>query len=231
MKKKVYGVLIFIFFGCIIFLSGCESSDETLEVEKGLSEVRFLENQCMSMFSKYISGDYLLENNQVNWSFVTEDLDVIRNSSDVIEIDFAGLQVPSQNIVDLENNFRQLESFLAEKNLDLLMKKICDIYSLVSNSILETVSKDEVLKIEKKTKSNLLYIGYNLATFNKEEAMLYLNELQANYSELSANKDYIENHSYKINKIFMDIQKLKTAINDENFEESNKILLEIFEFF
>ena len=231
--KKNKFCLFVLFLAGLFILSGCnnENSDENIKSEKGLSEIRYLENQCINIFNKYISDEYVLEDGRIDWDLINNEFEVVRNSIDVILIDFASIQVSSKSIVELEDYFRDLDGFIQNKDIDGFMKKICDSYVLVSNSILNNLSNDEQIILEKRLKGNLLYIGYYLMNGNKNEAINNLNEFQQNYSRLSSENEYIENNSYKINRIYMNIQKLDKELKSDNFEESKKILVEILDFF
>ena len=78
MRKFLTIVLII----CSLFsLTGCDKDNNNIEVEKGLSEVRFLENQCITIFNKYLSNDYILEDNNIDWNLINEDFNVVRNSN------------------------------------------------------------------------------------------------------------------------------------------------------
>ena len=222
---------IFLIICSLFSLSGCDKENNNIEVEKGLSEVRFLENQCITIFNKYLSNEYLLEDNKIDWNLINEDFNVVRNSIDVILIDLASIQVPSKNIVDLENSINELDSISQSQDIDKFIRKICDTYNLVSYSILDNISNDEEIKLEKKAKSDLLYIGYYLMQKNKEFSMSNLDMFQDNYSKLSSNKNYIENNSYKINKVLIYIKNLRSEINGEDYEKSKQSLIKILEFF
>ena len=229
--KKIFLYFIFIFF-CLITLTACSSNNnQNIEVEKGLSEIIFLENQIITTYKKYLFDEYVLKDGNVDWDGINEDFDVALNSIDVILIDFASIQVPSKNIVELENNFNDMESFIGAQDLNGFIQKICDSYYLVSNSILDNISEDEEIKLEKKAKSNLLYIGYYLKNSNRDECLKNIENFQENYSRLSTNKKYVENSSYKINKIFINIQDLKSEVDVGDFEKANKTLTKIFEIF
>ncbi len=226
-------ILYIIFIMCVALwaLSGCSDKGENLEEEKGLSEIRFIENQCITIFNKYFSNEYISENGDIDWNLINEDFDVARNSIDIILIDFAGIQIPSKSIVELENCFNDVEEFLSNQDINRFVKRICDIYNLVSYSILNNMSESEEIKLEKKAKSDLLYVGYYIMTENKEFALSNLDVFQDNFTKLSSTRNYVENNSYKINKVFINIQNLETEINDENFERSIESLSKILEIF
>ena len=92
-------------------LSGCSESTENLEAEKGLSEIRFLENQCSIILEKSMADAYFIEGNEVQWDLLKEDYHMLKNATDVILIDMANLQVPSKSIVALENHLNDLDCF------------------------------------------------------------------------------------------------------------------------
>ena len=234
MKTKLFYVIsiIFVMAVALITLTGCNNKNsDNIEIEKSLSEIRYLENQTISIFNKFFLDEYFLEDGSIDWNLVNEDFDVIRSSIDVILIDLAGVQVPSKNIVDLENYFNDLETFIQNQDARNFVKRICDVYGLVSYSILDNISENEEIKLEKKSKSDLLYIGYYIMTENKEFILSNLDVFKTNFTALSSNKNYIENNSYKINKIFINIQNLETEINNDNYLSGKTSLTKILELY
>ena len=230
MKKRKFCILILIFLITLI-LTGCKEDSKKVETKKVYSELNFLENEYITIFNKFISEEYKTKENQIDWNLLKEDYIVLNSSIDVIIIDLASFGISSKTIFELENNFKELDSFIESNDIDRFMKVICDSYSLVSNIILDSVSEDDIIKQEKNAKSNLLYIGYYLTTVNKEYLLEAINEFQNNYSNLVKNQDYLENNSYKINIIFIDIQKLKMALEEDNFGIGKQIFIEIFDNF
>ncbi|MBR2289514.1 MAG: hypothetical protein IJ867_02635 [Clostridia bacterium] len=230
MKMRKFWILILILCFGLICLTGCKETSENLALEKGLSEVRYLENQCVSIFSKYLSGEYVLENGEIDWGTIREEYEVVYRSTDVIMIDLAGLQVPSKDIVELESRFQELDLLYQERDIDGFMRKICDCYSLVSNSILSSISNDSSLKLEKSAKAQFLYFGYCLQVLDKPNALATLLRFQEFCTELNKNQVYLENNSYKINRIFVDIQKMRGAIEVDDFEKAKGIFLEMLDF-
>ena len=180
---------------------------------------------------KNIDGDYVFENDQIEWSMLKEDYAILKNSIDVILIDMASLQVQSKYIVELENKFIDLDNCVQSKELNPFIQTICEIYDLLANTILDSVSNEEWLKQEKICKSDLLYIGYNIMTFRTDDVNKDLNTFQENFADLSKNKEYLENNAYKVNRVFMDIQELKAFIETENFESAKENLKELLEYF
>ena len=144
MKIRKFFLLVLI-SSAILLLNGCNESNKELEIEKGLSEIKFLENQCISIFERYVDGDYFADNNQIQWNLLKEDYNVLKNAVDVILIDMASLQVPSKSIVELENQFIDLDNYVQSKELAPLIKQICDIYDLLTNTILENISSTTIL--------------------------------------------------------------------------------------
>ena len=227
MKKFICIILIISLF----FLTGCSNNSQNLENEKTLSEAIFLENGLITIYKKYFQDDYKLENGDVNWTTISEDFNLIKNSIDVILIDFSSIQIPSKYILQLENNFNDIENFINAKDLNNFAQKICENYNLISYSILDNISENKEFKLEKKSKSDLVYIGLFINNNNKEKSIEYIKKFQDNYSNLSTSREYIENNSYKINKIYIETQNLSSKIEKEDFENAKENLLKILEFF
>lgn len=227
--RKIFLFLMIII--CCIVLTACENKNENIEAEKVFSEVEFLQNQCINIVLKYISNDYQKADNQFDFEKLKEDYFILESSIDVVIIDFASIQIPSSNIVELNNNFNDLNICIQNEDTEKFVEKICDIYSVLSNSILDNISKDEVFKQEKKAKSYLVYTGFYLTNSNKEKALENLGQYQNSFAIFNKNHEYIENNSYKINKVFVDIQKLRAQIESENFNGARQTFQTFIEIF
>lgn len=226
-------IICFVFIVLIFFsLTGCSSDNsKNLENEKVLSEVVYLENGLVTIFNKYFQDDYILENNENDWTSIDEDFSILKNSIDVILIDLASIQLNNDYILQLQNNFSDIENFILAKDLTNFSKKISEAYRLVSYSILDNISENKEFKLEKKSKSDLISLGYYIKNNNKEESQKYINSFEENISNLSTSKNYIENNSYKINRIFIEFQKLNSEIENDDFEKSKATLTKILDFF
>ena len=228
MKKILISVLIIVSLFC---LSGCDKNSQNLENEKNISEIMYIENGLITISQNCLQDNYNLENGIVDWSSINEDFDVLKNSINVILIDFSSSHVPAEVILQLKNNFRDMENFINTNDFNSYFQKIIETYNLVSYSILDNISMNKEFKLEKKSKSDLLYIGYYIKLNNREECINYINSFKENYSNLETYKEYIENNSYKINKIFIEIQNLESEIERNNFENARADLEKLFEFF
>ena len=230
MKKRKFCIFILMLV-VMLFLTGCkENNKENLNLEKALSEIRFIENQSITIFNKYLNGEYHSTDGS-DWNLLKEDSVMLNSSIDVIIMDLASVSIPSKDIVELESHFRNLDIQMQDENIDKYMKEICDIYYFVSTTILDNISQDKIIKQEKKCKAYSLYIGYYVITLQKENALSIVNTFQEDYSKLSISQEYLDNNSYKVNKIFINIQKLKSLIEDGNVEKIKVVLNEIFNLF
>ena len=139
----------------------------------------------MIIFNKYINDDYIDSNNQFDWNQIEEDYRILDNSIDVILIDFVSAEISNNDILILENNFNELNRFVREKDINGVIKTICDNYTFLSNNMVKSNKLERI-------KSNILYLGYYLKNEMKEEAIIVMNEIEFDYSELMTDKDYLE---------------------------------------
>ena len=102
---------------------------------------------------------------------------------------------------------------------------------MLTNTILENISKEEWINQEKRCKSDLLYVGYDLMIIQREELLRDLDTFEKDFSDLSKNQEYLENNAYKVNRIFMEIQELNAFVEIENFENAKASWKELMEFF
>lgn len=229
MRKRKFLPFILIL---LLVLTGCSNeSSENLEQKKGLSEIRFLENQHINIFNKYINDEYLSDTNEIDWDLIEDDFILLDDSIDIILIDFASLKIPSKSIVELEENFDDLNELIKNKDINAFSSKVCQNYELISTSISESILGDEITNMEKKAKSDLIYIGYYFKNLDIDNSLNYINEFEEDISKLNSNKKYIENNSYKINRIFLNTKNLRTSIIEEDFETGKELLFELLELF
>lgn len=228
-KKRIYWITLGIVV--LLALTGCKEDKEQLKIEKVQSESKFLENECMIIFNKYMENEYLNENQQINWQQIEEDYTILNHATDVIIMDMASLPIASNQIAELEKYFYDLNDTFHFQKIEEFMKTICDIYKLVSTTILENVSSNQLEKQEKEAKSKLVYIGYYLNFLEKENTLKSIEEFQDSYSKLSKNKEYLDNYAYKMNRIYVDIQKIQSLIERENWNGGKEAFLKLMKFF
>lgn len=226
--RNIFYVLFII--GLILLLTGCSNNKEDIKVEKGISEVIFLQNQCSTIIEKYIFDEYD-SSNQIDWDILKEDYYVLNSSIDVILIDLASLQVSSKSIVELQKRFSDLNYYYINKDIYGFMKQLCETYSFITDNLMNSLIKEDTTIQEKRAKSNLLYVGYYLKLNDKNNSLNSIIYFDENYNILNKDKNYLENNSYKYNKIFINIERLKLQIDNNNYDNCKEILKEILKYF
>lgn len=226
MRKRKFWIIIIIGI-TLLALTGCKGKDENLEMEKCLSEIHFLENRCITIVNKLISDEYKQKSGELDWDLIKDDYYVLDKSLSVILVDLASNYVSNQNIIELENNFNNLSSFIQAKDINGFSQALCDCYSFVSTKILDSFDVEKTIKQDKELKSNFLYVGIKLKSENSEDALKYLQDFENLYEKLNQDAEYLESHYYQINRMFIEIQKLKKLIEKNDFESSKDVFLQI----
>ena len=92
-------------------------------------------------------------------------------------------------------------------------------------------SQDKNLADLLQIKSSLLYSQYFALFDDYDSANININKAEEQYNEIIKNKDFMDENSYKINKVYLEIQEIKIAIQNQNINEIIRRYVESTELF
>jgi hypothetical protein len=214
MKKICVTVILII---VLISLCGCENvSEEDLKIEKIDSECEYLESKVFYIVRQYVSGNY--GDTDLDWNSIKSDFSQIGNSSSVIVIDLSETSLDKNVILKFEEAISSCENAISQKDLNNFLNSLCVLYSNIYETQNQFIQNPNEV-IDKIIKSNLLNIIYGSYINDTNMQNECISVIENNFTELSKSQEYLDKNLYKLNKIYVEIQELKTAIQDNNQAE------------
>ena len=228
---KKYLKILYILFVCILVLTGCSTNDMNVSVEeKNISELEYIEDNIILMMNKYTKDEYLnQEDGTQKWDEILTDARKIENSTATTLVDLATLNVDSAEVAKLSTGVNNLIIAIENENETNFIVELNNIYALIPNYLSKYLKDDELIfKKQLKYYAISTFVGYKMG--NIDLAKSQIAEAEARYSEKMKDVNYVQNNEYNVNKIYVLIQELKSAVETESEElVSTKYLLLIEE--
>lgn len=219
-KFFIYNLIIICMLMSLVGCSKNENKDDEKSKSKTEAEINYVEDSVLKILNKYAKGEYIKEDNSIDWKTIQGDEKNLLNSLDTIVLDLSELNVKNEDIVKLSDEINNLIVVTSEENEVLMVSKLKDIYSLIP-SILQTFEKDQNV-INKKKIRELILSCYSLANEDKwDECKTEITNLENKYKEMMNDLNYAENNSYNLNNVYVLIEEFKNSIELENKELIN----------
>ncbi len=228
-KRKFF--LIICIVGICVCLCGCEKySQEELVEQKIIAQTLYLDENLNNITTNYFTGKYFLDDNQIKWNELSDDFKKIEDSISIIIIDLASRQIDKNDILVTEKYILECSNAIYEKDIYTFLSRICDLYAMLPRYLFNC-SQDKNLADLLQIKSSLLYSQYFALLDDYDSANININKAEEQYNELIKNKDFMDENSYKINKVYLEIQEIKIAIQNQNINEIIRRYVESTELF
>lgn len=217
MKKafsKIFRYIVILLL--ILFtLTGCSGKkDENKIKAKVNSELKYLENEIFTIFIKYAKDEYKTEEG-FNWDSVYKEAEKLNKSLATIITDMSELNIPKDSINSVSNEFSNLVISISDK-------KEIDMFNSLYNAYVKFPEIEEIYlennnEINKTKLKVLVLSAYKLSEFNDfDSAKQEIQNASDKYNEMIKDVNYSSNNQYNLNKIVVEIEELKSAINLEN---------------
>ena len=213
MKIKKYIVILLLLCFC---LSGCTSKDSPKDISKATDiELDYFEEIIFEVIIKFEKGDYLTDEDEIDWEKELEDTEKIDKEIDNIVIDLSSLNIASEEINEFSTYTNNSLVAVAGENYLELLNQLTSLYSLIPK-YMEKYNED-INKVNNKRLKSTILNSFNLS--KREDWAGAINETlnaENKYNEMISNSDYINQNSYTINKKYILLQEYKAAINSNN---------------
>lgn len=227
--KKVF-IYNLIIICMILILSGCSLNEDEEDKSKlkTEAEINYVEDSVLKILNKYAKGEYVKEDDTIDWKSIQNDEKSLLSSLDTIVLDLSELNVRNEDIVRLSDEINNLIIITSEEDEILLVSKLKDIYSLIP-SIVQSYEKDKNI-VNKKKVRELILSCYNFALQDKwDEAKNEITNLENKYKEMMNDLNYAENNSYNLNNVYVLIEEFKNAIELQNKDIINLKYINLIE--
>lgn len=219
MKKIINKLLALLMI--VMLLTGCSASKQkemTIE-ERIKEEIEFIEDGVFNITNKYAKGEYIKDDNSLDWNAILDDEKNINNILETIILDLSELDIKNDEILKLSNTINNLLIVTAAEKESEMLTELNNLYALIPGYLEKVNNKNE--KQDKELKSMVL-ASYSLANSeNWEEAKITIQSAIDKYNQMMNDVDYMQENSYKLNKTYILLGEVKNAIDTENINLVN----------
>ena len=213
----------------IFILTGCtnKNKDESKQSDKINEEINYIEDNIFNIVNKYAKGEYL-KNNAIDWDSILKDEKKINDSLDSILMDFSQVNIDKKDLAQFSNKLDNLLILTSDKKEIEVINELSNIYSLLPNFMEKYV--DNKSEINKKKLKALILSSYVISNSKSwVDAKVSIQNVENKYAEMMNDVNYIKENSYNLNKVYVLIQELKSAINLENINLVNLKYISLIE--
>jgi hypothetical protein len=219
LKRITYIIDLIIFLiSVLIILTGCSSNIESSSKikDKVSSEMSFIENELCTIILKYAKGEYYMDD-VLDWNSIYTELSKINNSWSTMVLDLNQLNIPQDLISSLGQEMSNIIISVSNQNISDMLNCLNNIYTKLPE--IEKMYLENSFIVEQDNLKSLLISTYRY-TENKEwnNAKIEVQNVSNKYNEMMNNIEYAENNIYDLNKVLVEIEEFKSAINTENID-------------
>ena len=238
-------ILFIIICLCIVFLTGCSNKTEYTMEDKITEEIKYMENKMIRIVNNFALGNYDIKNNDTNsvnnsngdttdenksieinegivnnisklkYDEILDDTRKIEEASNRIMVDLAIQNVDNEEIARLSSGINNMITAISTQDEMTYLVELNNVFSLFSNYEAKISNDgDEIFERRMKYFTLSSYISYLVG--DKELAKTQVDTLEKEYLEKQKGAQYVEEHKYNLNKIYLLIQELKKAIEADS---------------
>ena len=155
--------------------------------------------------------------NNVNWNFMKQNIENLNSSWSVVMLDLYNAKVSSDEIMAFEDELNKAIIGIKNEDKASTLANLCNMYSYIPK-FLTVVNADKSKQNLENTKYYILtsYAAASLDDWNT--ASTSLSNAESSFLSVLNDTEYSKNREYKVNKTYMLIKDLQTAVtsNDKN---------------
>lgn len=209
--KKILNISLVI--SIILFgLTGCslKQKEYTLE-DKITEEIDYMEKELVGIVNNFTLGKYT-EDGENN---ILDDTRKLEKASNRIMVDLAAENIDNNEITKLSDGINKMIT-LGENNMENeYLVELNNIFSLLPNFEAKVSSdSDEIFECRLKYFTISSYIAYSVGDI--ELAKSQVTSLENEFLEKQKSAQYVEEHKYNMNKIYLLIEELKKGIEQDS---------------
>ena len=210
MKKFKSLLIILIIF--LFILTGCEFEEieeDTLE-SKITSEIEYIEGKLISIINKLVLEEY--KDNE--WE---EDTRKIEEASNRILVDLASKSIDNSEITKFSDGVNNMILAVSNEDVKAYLVELNNVFSLFPNYEAKISNEsDEIFERRLKYFTISTFIAFYVG--DTELAKAQVDSLESEYLEKQRSVEYVEEHKYNMNKIYLLIEELKRGIEANSLD-------------
>ena len=236
-KKLIFAIVICFI---LIILTGCTNKEYNIE-DKITEEIKYMENEMIGITNNFASGNY--ENKETNTNndnstsneeiiineisepkITTFDFDKLMKDTRKIEeasnrmmVDLATQNIDNTEITNFSDGINKMITAASEKDEMRYLVELNNVFSLFPNFEAK-ISTDSDNIFERRLKYFTISSYISFLVGDKELAKTQIYTLESEYLNKQKDVRYVEEHEYNLNKIYLLIEELKKAIENDSAE-------------
>lgn len=210
MNKLLKLVLIFSFI--LIMITGCEFKEEKTLEDKMEEEIKYTENELVGIVNNFTFEKYLQEDDE---NKLLQDTRNLEEASNRIMVDLATENIDNSEITNFGEGINKMIDFANNYQDNEYLVELNNLFSLLPNFEAK-ISNDSDKIFESRLKYYTIssYIAYLVGDF--ELAKTQVQTLENEFLEKQKSAQYVEEHKYNMNKIYLLIKELKNGIEQDS---------------
>lgn len=175
------------------------------------------DNKKITITQMQMKSTLSSDTNDINWEEIKSEIEIINNSWPVVLTDLSSINVNDEDILGFSNTLNKCT--ISIKNEDKLqsLKNLAELYSYIPKYE-ETIGDKEEIKNIKLTKSYLINAYSVIESEDWQAVNNYIIESEKSFNNIVDNIINMKNKEYKINKIYVLIEEMKSSIEYKDKE-------------
>lgn len=255
MRKIIRFVLVICL--CLVILTGCSGEEEYSMSDKITEEIKYMENKMIEIVNNFALGNYEMVNSNINdntntmtnddvntdteadtnldinasvrnlnFDEILKDTRKVEEASNRMMVDLAIENVDNGEITRLSDGINNMLGAVDSGDEMTYLVELNNVFSLFSNYEAK-ISNDSDEIFERRLKYFTISSYISFLVGDKELAKTQVETLENEYLEKQKGVEYVEEHKYNLNKIYLLIEELKKSIeaDSENLVREKYLLL------
>ena len=226
--NKFLKYILFIIF-CLFCMTGCSLNNEDKTIQdKTNEEIKNLEEEIFTVVNKYTKGEYQSED-KIKWQDVNDDAQKINDVLDTIMLDLSEVNISNEELITLRNEINNILIAISNEDEKVFLDKISYVYSLLP-TYLEKYEGNDKNKVNIMKLKSLVLSSFSFCnSLEWEDAKSTVISAENKYKEMMDDVDFMKEHSYNLNKIYILLEEFKNAVNLEELELSKQKYISFIE--
>lgn len=172
------------------------------------------DEQNQKKFDLKLSG-VLTNNEEVNWDYVKNEVELLYTSIPTITLDMYQLQINKEDILNFNQELDNLAIVVKNENKEETLAQLSKMYEFLPK-FFESTTDENWYKIVADTKDDIFKAYSRLDSQNWIEIGNDVQNAINEYTKLMSETDIIQEKQYSINKGYIMINELQNAVNSQD---------------
>ena len=211
MHKKIFSFISILFI--LISLTACNRGEKYSIQDKITEEIKYIENGMIGIIEEISISD----SNNIDFDKLMGDTRKIEEASNRMMVDLASQNIDNKEITSFSDGINKMIIEASNQDEIRYLVELNNVFSLFPNFVAK-ISSDSENIFERRLKYYTVssYISFLIGDKDLSKTQIYT--LEKEYLDKQKDIKYVEEHKYNINKIYLLIEELKKAIENDNSE-------------